>query len=131
MFKNTKAFSGFSVNDLQRAKEFYGQTLGLEVVQGDEGEMGLLELHIAGGNPILVYPKADHTPATFTILNFPVENVDKAVDDLVARGVRFDEFKEFGTDDKGIFRGADRGEGPNIAWFKDPAGNVLSVIEVE
>jgi catechol 2,3-dioxygenase-like lactoylglutathione lyase family enzyme len=123
MFKNTKAFSGFSVNNLQKAKEFYGKTLGLDVSE----ENGLLELKIAGGNNILVYPKPNHTPATFTILNFPVDDIEKAVDKLSGLGVRFEsyDFGDIKTDEKGISRGA----GPNIAWFKDPAGNILSVIE--
>jgi len=125
MFKDTRAFSGFSVNDLQRAKEFYGQTLGLDVSEAN----GLLQLHLAGGTTILVYPKDNHTPATFTILNFPVGNIEQAVDELAGKGVRFESYNEgdLVTDEKGI----SRGEGPNIAWFKDPAGNILSVIEAE
>lgn len=123
MFKNTKAFSGFSVDDLQKAKTFYGQTLGLEVT---EEAMGLLALHIPGGNPIVIYPKPNHTPATFTILNFPVDDIDKTVDELIGLGVRFEQYEgEIKTDEKGIARG----QGPTIAWFKDPAGNILSVIE--
>lgn len=123
MFKDTQAFSGFSVDDVQKAKEFYGQTLGLDVSEA----RGLLELHIAGGTRILMYPKENHTPATFTILNFPVANVEQAVDELTRRGVRFEAYNEgdLVTDDKGIFRGG----GPKIAWFKDPAGNILSVLE--
>ena len=123
MFKDTKAFSGFSVNDLQKAKEFYGQTLGLEVSEAN----GLLHLRIAGGTNILVYPKENHTPATFTILNFPVDNIEQAVDELTRRGVRFESYHEGGlvTDEKGIARGG----GPKIAWFKDSAGNILSVLE--
>ena len=123
MFENTKAFSGFSVDDVPKAKEFYGETLGLKVSE----EHGLLFLHIAGGRDTLVYPKPDHVPATFTILNFPVDDIEKAVDELAERGVRFERYagSEMETDDKGIFRGG----GPLIAWFKDPAGNVLSVIE--
>ena len=123
MFKNTKAFSGFSVNDLQKAKEFYGQTLGLDVSES----YGLLRLHIAGGTTILMYPKENHTPATFTILNFPVENIEQAVDDLIRRGVHFESYNEgeLVTDEKGIYHGG----GPKIAWFKDPAGNLLSVLE--
>ena len=121
MFKNTKAFSGFSVNDLQKAKQFYGDILGLEVSES----MGL-ELHIAGGNKILVYPKPNHTPATFTILNFPVDNIEKTVEELRKKGVIFESYEDpIKTDENGIFRGG----GPNIAWFKDPAGNILSVIE--
>lgn len=127
MFKDTKAFGSFSVNDIGKAKEFYSRTLGLEVSE-TSGEMsGLLSLHIAGGNDILIYPKPDHTPATFTILNFPVDNIEEAVEKLTGRGVKFEIYNEdeLKTDEKGIFRG----EGPRIAWFKDPAGNILSVLE--
>ncbi|MGN6212251.1 VOC family protein [Parafilimonas sp.] len=126
MFKHTKAFSGFSVNDIQKAKEFYGNVLGLEI---KEGIMGILELHIEGNNPVIVYPKPNHEPATFTILNFPVDNVDKAVDALIEKGVVFEQYGgDIKTDEKGISR--DNG-GPHIAWFKDPAGNILSVLEVK
>jgi catechol 2,3-dioxygenase-like lactoylglutathione lyase family enzyme len=126
MFKDTKAFSSFSVDDLNKAKEFYGQTLGLEVSETPEG----LGLRIAGGGQVFIYPKPNHEPATFTVLNFPVEKIDKAVDQLTKLGVRFEQYEgEMKTDEKGIFRGAASGEGPNIAWFKDPAGNVLSVLE--
>ena len=123
MFKDTKAFSGFAVNNLQQAKEFYGQTLGLDVSEAN----GLLELHIAGGTTILIYPKANHTPATFTILNFPVDNIEQTVDELARHGVQFESYNEgyLVTDEKGI----SRGQGPKIAWFKDPAGNLLSVLE--
>jgi catechol 2,3-dioxygenase-like lactoylglutathione lyase family enzyme len=123
MFKDTKAFSSFSVGDIQKAKEFYGQTLGLEVSETAEG----LELRITGGSTIFIYPKANHAPATFTILNFPVDSIDKAVDELTKRGVRFEVYNEpdLKTDKKGVFRGG----GPTIAWFKDPAGNTLSVLE--
>ncbi|MEV4111458.1 VOC family protein [Nonomuraea sp. NPDC049695] len=120
MFENTKAFSGFAVNDIAAAKQFYGETLGLRVSE----EHGMLTLHIAGGRDILVYPKEQHTPATFTILNFPVEDIDKAVDELTERGVRFERYEGFPQDDRGILR-----EGPPIAWFTDPAGNVLSVVQ--
>ena len=125
MFQDTKAFSGFSVNDLQKAREFYGQTLGLDVAGAP---MGFLQLNIAGGAVIVIYPKPNHTPATFTILNFPVENVEAAVDELTKRGVRFEQYDnaDIKTDDKGIHRGE---VGPKIAWFKDPAGNILSVLE--
>jgi len=122
MFRDTKAFSGFAVDDIGRAKAFYGDTLGLSVSE----ENGMLMLNIAGGTRIFVYPKPDHTPATFTILNFPVEDIDRAVDDLTARGVRFERYDDFKADDKGIMRGD---PGPQIAWFKDPAGNVLSVLQ--
>lgn len=123
MFGNTKPFSSFSVNDIQGAKEFYGKILGLKVKETPEG----LELHLPGANMIFIYPKENHVPATFTILNFPVDDIDAAVDELSKRGVRFEIYKEgeLRTDEKGIFRG----EGPTIAWFKDPAGNFLSVIE--
>jgi catechol 2,3-dioxygenase-like lactoylglutathione lyase family enzyme len=123
MFKDARAFSGFSVDDIQKAKDFYGRTLGLEVSESND----VLELHIAGGSQILVSPKANHAPATFTILNFPVDNVERAVDDLTKRGVRFEIYNEsdLQTDEKGIFHGG----GPKIAWFTDPAGNILSVIE--
>ena len=121
MFENTKAFSGFSVDDLSRAKQFYGETLGVRVSE----EHGMLTLHIAGDRDTLVYPKDDHTPASFTILNFPVDDIEKAVDELAGRGVVFERYPGTDTDEKGIFRGA----GPLIAWFKDPAGNVLSVIQ--
>ncbi len=123
MLRESKAFSGFAVDDIQKAKEFYGQTLGLEISESH----GLLTLRLAGGATILIYPKPKHVPATFTILNFPVDNVDQAVNELAARGVRFEIYSELGlkTDEKGIYRG----EGPVIAWFKDPAGNILSVLE--
>ncbi len=121
MFEHTKAFSGFSVDDIPKAKQFYGETLGLRVSE----ENGLLQLHIAGDRDTLVYPKDDHTPATYTTLNFPVDDIDKAVDDLAARGVRFERYDGAEQDEKGIFRG----EGPLIAWFKDPAGNILSVLQ--
>jgi catechol 2,3-dioxygenase-like lactoylglutathione lyase family enzyme len=122
MFRNVEAFSGFSVDDVPRAKEFYGETLGLDVSESD----GMLQLRLGGGSSILVYPKENHVPATFTILNFPVEDVDSAVDELTGRGVRFEHYEgELQTDEKGIFRG----QGPTIAWFTDPAGNILSVLE--
>ena len=124
MLKNSNAFSGFSVDNLEKAKDFYGKVLGLDVT---ESKMGVLELHINnGGSKILIYPKPNHTPATFTILNFPVSNIEKAVDDLTDAGVRFEQYDgDLKTDEKGIFRGG----GPLIAWFKDPAGNILSLIE--
>lgn len=125
MFKTTKAFSGFSVNDIAKAKAFYGGTLGLDVSESN----GMLTLHIAGGTNVLVYPKPNHTPATFTILNFPVQDIEAAVAKLKEKGVRFERYDqpELKTDDKGIFRGG----GPLIAWFTDPAGNILSVLEQE
>ncbi|MFL6624443.1 MAG: VOC family protein [Sulfurifustaceae bacterium] len=121
MLEQSNAFSGFSVDNLQRAKDFYAKTLGLEVSESD----GLLTLHLAGGAHVLMYPKPDHTPATFTVLNFPVDDVDRTVDELAQRGVRFERYDAPGirTDEKGISR-----SGPTIAWFKDPAGNILSVL---
>jgi len=126
VFKDTKAFSSFSADDINRAKEFYGQTLGLEISETAEG----LGLQLAGGGKVFIYPKPNHTPATFTILNFPVDDIDGTVAELAKRGVKFESYEgEIKTDEKGIFRGAARGQGPNIAWFKDPAGNILSVLE--
>ena len=125
MFKDTKAFSSFSVDDLGKAKDFYGRTLGLDVREETEG----LVLSIAGGGSVFIYPKSDHEPATFTVLNFPVNNIDDSVDRLKGRGIRFEMFEgELTTDEKGIYRGASLGRGPDIAWFKDPAGNFLSVL---
>ncbi len=123
MLANSKAFSGFSVPDVTEAQKFYGETLGLET----EVENGILFLHLAGGHNVLVYPKSDHEPATFTVLNFPVDDIETSVDTLFDRGIRFERYEgtEIETDEKGIFRGG----GPLIAWFKDPAGNVLSVLQ--
>jgi len=121
MLANSKAFSGFAVADVEQAKAFYGDTLGLDVSE----EHGLLTLHLAGDRPTIVYPKPDHEPANFTILNFPVDDVEAAVDALTARGVQFERYEGFPQDEKGIMRG----QGPDIAWFKDPSGNVLSVIK--
>ena len=123
MLEKSKAFSSFSVNDIRRAKQFYNETLGLEVKEVPEG----LELHISGGNTIFVYEKADHTPATFTILNFPVKNIDDGAEELRNRGIKFEIFTQpdIKTDEKGIHRGP----GPKIAWFKDPAGNFLSILQ--
>jgi catechol 2,3-dioxygenase-like lactoylglutathione lyase family enzyme len=123
MFKDTKAFSGFSVDDIPRARQFYGETLDLNV----SDEMGGLALHLGGGADVFVYPKDNHVPATFTILNFPVEDVDEAVDRLTAAGVTFERYEGFEQDEKGIARGGED-RGPTIAWFKDPAGNILSVL---
>jgi predicted enzyme related to lactoylglutathione lyase len=121
MFAKTKAFSGFSVDDVARAKQFYGETLGVDVSEAN----GMLMLHLAGGGEVLAYPKANHVPATFTILNFAVPDVDEAVDGLAARGVRFERYEGMSQDEKGIMRG----NGPDIAWFTDPAGNILSVVK--
>lgn len=125
MLKDSKAFSGFSVDDIPAAHEFYSETLGLAVSE----ENGMLTLNLGGDRPTLVYPKPDHTPATFTILNFPVQDIESSVDGLTERGVAFERYEgtEMKTDAKGVFRGG----GPLIAWFKDPAGNVLSVIQLD
>ena len=125
MLGDSKAFSGFAVGDIEKAKEFYGRTLGLKVSESN----GLLTLHLAGGNSVLIYPKPNHVPATFTVLNFPVDDVDQAVEQLTKRGVRFEiyDLPDIKTDKKGIMRG----NGPTIAWLKDPAGNILSVIQQE
>jgi catechol 2,3-dioxygenase-like lactoylglutathione lyase family enzyme len=122
MFKDSKAFSGFSVNDLAAAKEFYGGTLGLHVEEGGPG------LRLPIGNGIIIYPKPDHTPATYTMLNFPVDDIDRAVDDLTRKGVKFERYEDL-TDQKGVARGISAGQGPDIAWFKDPAGNILSILK--
>lgn len=123
MFTNTKAFSGFSVTDIRKAKEFYSNVLGLKVI---DNPMGLIELHIAGGNKIIVYPKPNHVAATFTILNFPVTNIEETVNQLTQKGVSFEQYEgQIKTDEKGICRNPN---GPAIAWFKDPAGNILSVL---
>jgi predicted enzyme related to lactoylglutathione lyase len=123
MLENSKAFSGFAAPDIAREKEFYSQTLGLKTSENH----GLLTLHLSGGNNVLIYPKPDHTPATFTVLNFPVNDVDEAVNKLKKRGVQFEHYnrENMKTDEKGIMRG----NGPTIAWFKDPAGNILSVLK--
>jgi len=120
MLTDSKAFSGFAVPDVAAARQFYGETLGLRVSE----EHGMLQLHLAGGRDVIVYPKPDHSPASYTILNFPVDDVEATVDALTERGVRFERYQGFDQDDKGIQRGG----GPLIAWFKDPAGNVLSII---
>ena len=127
MFKDTHAFSSFSVDDIQKAKAFYGETLGLDATLG---EMGILMLAITGGGKVIIYPKHDHEPATFTVLNFPVDDIDKAVDELTARGVTLERYDIHGAvpDEKGIYRAPEGGHAPDIAWFKDPAGNILSVL---
>jgi catechol 2,3-dioxygenase-like lactoylglutathione lyase family enzyme len=122
MFTNTKAFSGFAVDDVEKARAFYADTLGVKTSEDN----GLLTLHIAGDRPTLVYPRPNHTPAEYTILNFPVDDIERAVDELTARGVQFERYEGFDQDERGIHL-----EGPPIAWFKDPAGNVLSVIQLD
>jgi catechol 2,3-dioxygenase-like lactoylglutathione lyase family enzyme len=124
MLANSKAYSGFAVDDLQKAQEFYGDTLGLKT----SIEHDLLTLHLAGDRGTLVYPKPDLEPGNYTILNFPVEDIDAAVDELSSRGVTFERY-DFDQDEKAIFRGLASGQGPDIAWFKDPAGNILAVMQ--
>jgi predicted enzyme related to lactoylglutathione lyase len=128
MFRETKAFGSFSVNDINKAKIFYNQTLGLEV-SDVPGMNGLLNLHIKDSNDIMIYSKSNHDPASFTVLNFPVKDVEKAVDELTKKGVKFEIYNEpnLKTNEKGIAQGG----GPKIAWFKDPAGNILSVLEAK
>jgi predicted enzyme related to lactoylglutathione lyase len=123
MFKEAKAFSSFSVNDIQKAREFYGQTLGLNISEQPEG----LALNLPNGNTVFLYPKPNHTPASFTVLNFQVEDIEEAVDELTRLGIRMEKYNQadLKTDERGIHRG----DGPTIAWFKDPANNILSVLE--
>jgi predicted enzyme related to lactoylglutathione lyase len=124
MLKDSPAFSGFSTNDIPKAKEFYGQTLGVDVTEED----GMLTLKLGGGPNVLIYPKDDHEPATYTALNFPVKDIDATVDELTRRGVKFERYgKDFGQDERGIARGI----GQPIAWFKDPAGNTLAVLQLD
>jgi catechol 2,3-dioxygenase-like lactoylglutathione lyase family enzyme len=125
MLGDTRAFSSFAVDDLERARSFYEETLGLQVTRE---EMGILTLHLEGGaRPTMVYPKPDFAPATYTVLNFAVDDVEQAVDALTTRGVRFEHYDGFEQDEKGIARAP--GDGPPIAWFKDPAGNVLAILQ--
>ena len=124
MFKNSKAFSSYSVDDIVAAKSFYQEILGLDV---EEDEMGFLSIQLTSGGEVILYPKPNHLPATFTVLNFPVDDIDKAVDELISKGVTFEQYSgEIKTDEKGICR---EGGGPLIAWFRDPAGNILSVLQ--
>ncbi len=121
---NSKAFSSFAVKDINKARNFYKDVLELQV---KDGSMGHLEIHISGGHPVLIYPKPDHEPANFTVLNFPVDDVIKTVDQLLARNVKMEQYSWLNTDEKGISRTDD---GPEIAWFKDPSGNILSVLQL-
>ncbi|MFI8103333.1 VOC family protein [Streptomyces sp. NPDC086023] len=123
MLGESRAFSGFSVDSIETARKFYGETLGIRVSE----DMGMLFLHLGSGADVLVYPKDDHAPATYTVLNFRVDDIDEAVDGLAALGIAFERYEGFGQDDKGIAR--ENPPGPAIAWFKDPAGNVLSVLQ--
>lgn len=125
MFENSDAFSGMSSNDLAASRAFYEGVLGLTV---EEGGGGLISVQLPKGGAVLIYPKDDHQPATFTILNFPVADIDAVVDELVAKGVTMQCYDGMGQDDKGILRGKASGQGPDIAWFTDPAGNILSVL---
>ena len=125
MLKTKQAFSGFSVDNLARAREFYAGMLGLTVEDAGPG----LGLQLPGGGTVFVYPKDDHQPATFTILNFEVEDIDEAVDELMNRGVQFERYEGLPVDEKGILRGISQNRGPDIAWFKDPAGNILAVLK--
>lgn len=124
MFANTKATNGFAVDDLEKAREFYGETLGLGTTMLSE-EFGVMSIQLAGGRDTLIYVKPDFTPATYTILNFEVDDLDGAVEELSSRGIGFERYEAFEQDEKGIARG----QGPNIAWFKDPAGNILAVLQ--
>jgi catechol 2,3-dioxygenase-like lactoylglutathione lyase family enzyme len=123
MLGNSKAFNGFAVPDIEAARRFYGETLGIETSEDN----GLLTLHLTGDRPTMIYPKPDFEPATYTILNFPVDDIDAAVDELVSRGVEIERYDGFGQDEKGIARDA----GPPIAWFRDPAGNILAVLQLD
>jgi predicted enzyme related to lactoylglutathione lyase len=125
MLRSSAAFSGFTVDDMPRARAFYTDVLDLNVTE----EHGMLTLHLAHDRPTLIYPKPDHAPALYTILNFPVEDIDAAVDELTARGVKFTRYEGLPQDDKGILRGLTNDRGPDIAWFTDPAGNILSVLQ--
>jgi catechol 2,3-dioxygenase-like lactoylglutathione lyase family enzyme len=124
MLSESKAFSGFAVDDIEEARRFYGETLGVSTGLVDQ-ENGLLMLHLGGGTDVLIYPKSDHIPATYTILNFPVADIEAAVGDLAARGVVFEHYDGVEQDEQGI----NRGQGPLIAWFTDPAGNIISVLQ--
>ena len=123
MLRDSAAFCGFSADDLDAARTFYAETLGLDVDRDEE--MGLLSLRLGGGTTVMIYPKPNHQPATFTVLNFPVDDVEAVVDDLTAKGVGFERYDGFDQDDKGI----SRGNGPTIAWFTDPAGNIIAVLD--
>lgn len=124
MLKESKAFSSFSVDDLHKAKRFYGDLLGLHVA---DNPIGLIELHFGDDNKILIYPKSEHQPATFTVLNFPVEDIEKMVDELSAKGIKFEQYDYLQTDARGISRNP---QGIKVAWFKDPAGNILAILEM-
>ena len=124
--KVKQVFPGLAVKDLAKAKEFYSGTLGLNVT---EGEMGMLNIELGGGSKVMIYPKEDHEPGNYTALNLEVDDVDAAVDELAGKGVEFERYEEFEQDSKGIARGKAANQGPDIAWFKDPSGNILSVLQ--
>ena len=125
MFRDSHAISGFSTNDISKAREFYAQTLGLEVTEAN----GMLTLHLGGGGTVLIYPKENHEPASFTVLNFPVKNIDAAADALIKAGIQFERYEGSPHDERGIVRPPSPDWGPPIAWFKDPAGNILAVLQ--
>ncbi len=125
MFKESHAISGFSANDIAKAKHFYSDVLGLDVTEAN----GMLNLHLSGGGTVLIYPKDNHQPATYTVLNFPVDDIDKAVDELARAGVQLERYEGFDQDERGVARPPRPEYGPPIAWFKDPAGNILSVVQ--
>jgi catechol 2,3-dioxygenase-like lactoylglutathione lyase family enzyme len=125
MFRDSNAFAGFSTNDLAKTRAFYADTLGLEVTD----ENGMINLHLAGGGRVLIYPKDNHEPASFTVLNFPVDDIDKAADGLISAGIQFERYEGANQDERGIARPPSADYGPPIAWFKDPAGNILSVLQ--
>ena len=125
MLADSPSFAGFSTDDIDKAREFYGGTLGLRTTE----EMGMLRLHLGGGGTVVVYPKEDHRAATFTVLNFPVPNIAEAVDRLTAAGVSMERYPGFDADEKGVVRPPNPEYGPPIAWFKDPAGNVIAIME--
>lgn len=130
MFSNADAYSSFSTNDIEKAQHFYGEILGLPVVRN---EMGILEIKFHNGGHAIIYPKPDHVPATFTVLNFPVLNIDDAVDELTAKGVQFEHIDSdyIKTDEKGIARGTGKNTASQIAWFKDPAGNFIAILQID
>ena len=125
MLNASHAFSGFSSNDIAKTKEFYAERLGLKVTE----DHGMLTLHLTGGGTVVIYPKDNHEPASFTVLNFPVDDIDQAVDELTTAGIQFERYESFKHDERGIVRPDSSQHGPSIAWFKDPAGNILSVLQ--
>lgn len=127
MFEGSEAFSGFSTDNIDKTEVFYRDILGLDVTREN---MGMLTLHLASGGTVVIYPKDDHEPATYTVLNFPVDDIDTAVEKLTALGVEIERYDEIDTDEKGVARGIASAQGPDVAWFKDPSGNVLAVMQL-